>query len=55
MGSDRTKSGRGLTMPVHRLQSPFQHWFRGLLAEVLAFALFIFVVFALSVAVSLVL
>jgi trk system potassium uptake protein len=26
-------------MPVHRLQSPFQHWFRGLVAEVLVRAL----------------
>jgi hypothetical protein len=42
-------------MPVHRLQSPFQHWFRGLVAEVLAFALFVLVVFLLSVAISLVL
>jgi hypothetical protein len=42
-------------MPVHRLQSPFQHWFRGLLVEILAFVLFVFAVFALSVAVSLVL
>jgi len=42
-------------MPVHRLQSPFQHWFRGLLTEVIVFALFVLVVFGLSVAVSLVL
>jgi hypothetical protein len=42
-------------MPVHRLQSPFQHWFRGLIAEVIAFALFVFAVFLVAVAVSLVL
>ena len=48
-------AGRDNTMPVHRLQSPFQHWLRGLIAEVLAFSLFVLVVFLLSVAVSLVL
>ena len=41
-------------MPVHRLQSPFQHWFRGLAAEILAFALFVLVAFLFSVLVSLV-
>ena len=28
-------------MQVHRLQSPFKHWVRGLLAELLAFGAFI--------------
>lgn len=42
-------------MPVHRLQSPFQHWFRGLMVEILAFVAFVLVVFALAVVVSLVL
>jgi len=42
-------------MPVHRLQNPFEHWFRGLFAEVLAFALFVLAVFLITIAVSLVL
>jgi len=42
-------------MPVHRLQSPFQHWLRGLIAEILTFVLFILAVFVISVIVSLVL
>ena len=42
-------------MPVHRLQSPFQHWLRGLIAEILTFVIFILAVFAISVIVSLVL
>ncbi len=42
-------------MPVHRLQNPFQHWLRGLIAEVATFVVFILAVFAISVVVSLVL
>ena len=42
-------------MPVHRLQSPFQHWLRGLIAEVVTFVLFILAVFLVAVVATLVL
>ncbi len=42
-------------MPVHRLQNPFQHWLRGLIAEVLTFLLFILAVFVVALLVALVL
>lgn len=37
---------------VHQLQNPFQHWFRGLLAEVIALVLFVLGLFALAFLVS---
>lgn len=38
-------------MAVHRLQSPFQHWFRGLLLEIVALALYLGSLFGLAWAV----
>ncbi len=35
-------------MRTHRLQSPFQHWRAGLLAELLLFALFLASMFVFS-------
>jgi len=40
-------------MPIRRLQSPFEHWLSGLIAEVATFAAFIFAMFLISVLVSL--
>ncbi len=39
-------------MPIHRLQSPFQHWLSGLIAEVATFAAFILAMFLISILVS---
>ncbi len=45
----------GRKMRVHRLQNPFEHWMSGLIAEIMAFGLFIFAVFLISVLIVVVL
>lgn len=50
LGSARQREGssRKETVRTHRLQSPFEHWRTGLLAELASFALFLGAVFTLS-------
>lgn len=46
---------QGRIMRVHRFQNPLEHWLRGFMVEVLAFAFFFGAILALSALITMVL
>ncbi|GEM_PF-5223708 len=45
----------GQGMRIHRFENPFEHWMSGLIAEIVAFGLFILAIFLISVLIVVVL